>query len=89
MLVSDHYPFDGYDLRHTEHFADEHEACKAADWFDTELEERGSTMSATAFFKLIRSSEKGKEPWNLEETDDEPEQPGVVDESRPDDESQK
>lgn len=80
MLVSDHYPFDGFDLRHTEHFADEHEACRAAEWFDEELEERGSTMSASAFFRLIRSAEKGKEPWNVD-ADDNSDEPGTTAES--------
>lgn len=60
MLVSDHYPRDGFDLRHSHEFVDEDEACEAAEWFDTLLEETQSTMSATAFFRLL---EAGRKPW--------------------------
>lgn len=66
MLVSDHYPFDGFDCRYSHHFEDEHEACRAAEWFDDLLENRKGDMSCREFFGLI---EQGKRPWLEDETE--------------------
>lgn len=63
MVVSDHYPFDGFDLHHSHDFDDEHVACKAAEWFDELLEQTQSSMSATAFFRLLG---EGRKPWEEE-----------------------
>lgn len=63
MLVSDHYPFDGFDLKHHHEFADEHEACKAAEWFDDLLEQTQSSMSATQFFRMLK---EGRKMWDEE-----------------------
>lgn len=64
MLVSDHYPFDGFDCHHSHDFEDEHVACKAAEWFDELLEQTQSSMSATAFFRLLG---EGRKPWEEEQ----------------------
>lgn len=62
-LVDERYPFDDCMEHYSHDFSDEDEACKAAEWFDTHLEE-GGDMSAREFFGKLEAGEK---PW--EDTD--------------------
>jgi hypothetical protein len=75
MLVDDHYPFDGFMLKHSQDFENEHEACKAAEWFDDLLENSDSCMSATEFFERVGKAllTEGPKFWH-----DEPDEEGPV-----------